>query len=66
MLAPPETPDPKPIFGTPLKATTPAQSSDLDEIVVLEEQPEDQDEDEPIELDQLEDTPFTYFYLSPK
>ena len=27
-------------------------------------QPEDQDGDEPIELDELEGTPFTYFYLS--
>ena len=35
----------------------------MDDMVVPEEEPEEE-EDEPIELDELERTPFTYFYLS--
>ena len=35
----------------------------MDEMVVPEEKPEEE-EDEPIELDELEGTPFTYLYLS--
>ena len=35
----------------------------MDEMVVPEENPEEE-EDEPIELDELEGTPFTYFYLA--
>ena len=69
VLAPPETPDPKPTFGTPLKNKDPGHPVDLDmdDMVVLEEKPEEKEEeqvDEPIELDELEGTPFTYFYLS--
>ena len=68
VVSPPETPDPKPIFGTPLKNKAPDQPMDLDEdeIVVQEEKPEDRDEDEPNELDELEGTPFTYFHFSSK
>ena len=68
VLAPPETPEPKTTFGTPLKNTDPSHAVDLDmdDMVVPEEKPEDQEEDidEPIELDELEGTPFSYFYLS--
>ena len=60
-------PDPKPTFGTPLKNKDPGHPVDLDmdDMVVPEEKPQEEDEeDEPIELDELERTPFTYFYLS--
>ena len=38
----------------------------MDDMVVPEERPEEDDDDvdEHIELDELEGTPFTYFYLS--
>ena len=67
VLAPPETPEPKATFGTPLKDKDPGHPVDLDmdDMVVSEEKPEKEEEiDEPIELDELEGTPFTYFYLS--
>ena len=68
VLAPPETPEPKATFGTPLKNKDPGHPVDLDmdDMVVPEEKPEEKEEDidEPIELDELEGTPFTYFYLS--
>ena len=60
VLAPPETPEPKPTFGAPLKNKDPGHPSDLDmdDMVVPEEKPEEQEEvDEPIELDDLEGTP---------
>ena len=69
MLAPPETPQPKATFGTPLKNDNPGHPVDLDmdDMVVpdeKQEEEEDDDVDEHIELDELEGTPFTYFYLS--
>ena len=68
VLAPPETPKPKAIFGTPLKNKDPGHPVDLDmdDMVIPEEKPEEEDEDidEPIELDDLEGTPFSYLYLS--
>ena len=68
MLEPPETPEPKATFGTPLKNKDPGHPVDLDmdDMVVPEEKPEDQEEDvdEPKELDELEGTPFSYLYLS--
>ena len=67
-LAPLETPEPTSTFGTPLKNKDPGHPVDLDvdDMVVPEEKPDDKEEDtdEPIELDELEGTPFTYFYLS--
>ena len=55
-------------FGTPLKNKDPGHPVDLDmdDMVVPEEKPEKEEEeiDEPIELDELEGTPFNYFYLS--
>ena len=68
MLAPPQTPEPKATFGTPLKNKDPGHPVDLDmdDMVVPEEKPEDMEEDidEPIELGELEGTPFSHFYLS--
>ena len=68
VLAPPETPEPKAIFGTPLRNENPGHPVDLDidDMVVPDEKPEEEEEDidEHIELDELEGTPFTYFYLS--
>ena len=68
VLAPPETPEPKATFGAPLKNKDPGHPVDLDmdDMVIPEEKPEEEEEDidEPIELDELEGTPFTYFYLS--
>ena len=72
VLAPPESPEPKATFGTPLKNKDPGHPVDLDmdDMVVPDEKPEDDDDDddddvdEHIELDELEGTPFTYFYLS--
>ena len=68
VLPPPETPEPKATFGTPLKNKDPGHpvDLDLDDMVVAEEKPEDEEEetDEPIELDELEGRPFSYFYLS--
>ena len=68
VLAPPETPEPKAAFGAPLKNKDPGHPVDLDmdDMVVPEEKPEDKEEDidESIELDELEGTPFSYFYLS--
>ena len=69
VLAPPETPQPKATFGTPLKNENPGHPVDLDmdDMVVPDEKHEEEEEDdvdEHIELDELEGTPFTYFYLS--
>ena len=69
VLAPPESPQPKATFGTPLKNDNPGHSVDLDmdDMVVPDEKQEEEDDDdvdENIELDELEGTPFTYFYLS--
>ena len=68
VLAPPETPEPKATFGTSLKNKDPGHpvDKDMDDMVVPEEKAEEKEEDidEPIELDELEGTPFTYFYLS--
>ena len=68
VLAPPETPEPKAIFGTPLKNENPGHPVDLDmdDMVVPDEKPEEEEDDvdEHVELDELEGTPFTYFYLS--
>ena len=69
VLAPPETPQPKATFGTPLKNDNPGHPVDLDmdDMVVPDEKQEEEDDDdvdEHIELDELEGTPFTYFYLS--
>ena len=67
VLALAETPHSKPTFGTPLKSKDPGHPVDLDmdDMVVPGEKPEEE-EDEPIELDELEGTPFTYLYLSSK
>ena len=68
VLVPPDTPEPKAIFGTPLKNENPSHPVDLDmdDMVVPEERPEEEDDDvdEHIEVDELEGTPFTYSYLS--
>ena len=68
VLVPPDTPEPKAIFGTPLKNENPSHPVDLDmdDMVVPEERPEEEDDDvdEHIEVDELEGTPFTYSYPS--
>ena len=67
VLTPPENAGPKATFGTPLKNKDPGHPVDLDmdDMVVTEERPEKEEEtDEPIELDELEGTPFTYLYLA--
>ena len=66
VLAPPETPEPKATFGTPLKNKDPGHPVDLDmdDMVIPEEKPEKEEEDIDEPIDELEGTPFTYFYLS--
>ena len=71
VLAPPETPQPKATFGTPLKNENPGHPVDLDmdDMMVPDEKHDEEEEDdvdEHIELDELEGTPFTYFYLLQK
>ena len=66
VLAPPETPDQSLRLAHPSRTRIQDPVDlNMDDMVVPEEKPEEEEEeDEPIELDELEGTPFTYFYVS--